>query len=265
MKKTFRNLFMAVLCLLMVLPVILADTTSVQAATVRMSRTSVTLEAGKKTTIKVKGTRKKPTWKSSNVKVAIVSASGKITALKKGRVTITAKVGKKTYKCKVTVTPNYTKLYEKYLAAHRNDLKWYYIINVDKKGAPEMVATYGGGGITSYDVFTISSGKVVKVGSYAVRGIGMSNPTFHYVAKRKCLLAEGWINTIGGSWSRLMTVSGTKLVNKYYLREEHGYSDSYYIGTSDENAVATTKAKYLQYYNDNVKGWQAIYLKKNTF
>ncbi len=265
MKRTFRNLFMAVLCLVMVLPVILADTTSVQAATVRMSRTSVTLEAGKKTTIKVKGTSKKPTWKSSNVKVATVSASGKITALKKGSVTITAKVGKKTYKCKVSVTPNYTKLYEKYLAAHRNDLKWYYIINVDKKGAPEMVTTYGGGGITSYDVFTISGGKVVNIGNYSAKGISMSNPTFQYVSRNHCLLAQGWINGIGGTWARLMTVSGTKLVDKYFLREDHGYSDTYYIGTSSENMSTTTKAKFMQYYEKNAKGWQTLFMKKNTF
>ena len=45
----------------------------------------------------------KATWKSSNPKVATVSAKGKVTAKKKGTATITAKVGKTTYKCKVTV------------------------------------------------------------------------------------------------------------------------------------------------------------------
>lgn len=45
----------------------------------------------------------KATWKSSNPKVATVSSKGKVTAKKKGAATITAKVGKTTYKCKVTV------------------------------------------------------------------------------------------------------------------------------------------------------------------
>lgn len=45
----------------------------------------------------------KATWKSSNPKVATVSSKGKVTAKKKGTATITAKVGKTTYKCKVTV------------------------------------------------------------------------------------------------------------------------------------------------------------------
>ena len=45
----------------------------------------------------------KATWKSSNPKVATVSSKGKVTAKKKGTTTITAKVGKTIYKCKVTV------------------------------------------------------------------------------------------------------------------------------------------------------------------
>ena len=45
----------------------------------------------------------KATWKSSNPKVASVTSKGKVTAKKKGTTTITAKVGKTTYKCKVTV------------------------------------------------------------------------------------------------------------------------------------------------------------------
>lgn len=45
----------------------------------------------------------KVTYKSSNTKVATVSASGKIKARKKGKATITVKCGGKTAKCKVVV------------------------------------------------------------------------------------------------------------------------------------------------------------------
>lgn len=44
-----------------------------------------------------------PRWTSSNTKVATVTKSGKVTGKSKGTATITAKVGKTTYKCKVTV------------------------------------------------------------------------------------------------------------------------------------------------------------------
>ena len=53
--------------------------------------------------MKVKGTKKKPKWSSSKKSVATVSSKGKVVAKKAGSATITAKIGKKKYKCKVTV------------------------------------------------------------------------------------------------------------------------------------------------------------------
>ena len=48
----------------------------------------------------------KVVWKSSKKKVATVSKKGKVKAKKPGKTTITAKVGKKKYKCKVVVKRN---------------------------------------------------------------------------------------------------------------------------------------------------------------
>lgn len=64
---------------------------------------SVTLKIGEKKKLKVKNTTKKVTWKSSNKKVATVSSKGILSAKKEGKTTVTATVGKKAYKCKVTV------------------------------------------------------------------------------------------------------------------------------------------------------------------
>lgn len=70
----------------------------------------VTLNVSKKTlcpestlNLKVRGTTKKIRWKSNKASVASVSSGGKVTAKKTGTAAITAKVGKKTYKCKITV------------------------------------------------------------------------------------------------------------------------------------------------------------------
>lgn len=81
-------------------------TVRTKAATkVKLNKTKVSLDIAKTKTcqLKVKGTSKKITWKTSNKKVAAVSKTGMITARKKGTAVITATVGKKTYKCKVTV------------------------------------------------------------------------------------------------------------------------------------------------------------------
>lgn len=101
MKKLWRGISILLLLLLLVLAI---PTTSVQAAAkVKLNKTKVTLCEGKTTTLKVKGTKKKVTWTSSDKKVATVNKKGKVTAKKTGTATITAKVGSKKYKCRVTV------------------------------------------------------------------------------------------------------------------------------------------------------------------
>lgn len=91
--------------LVIILTVCIGSTAQVGAAKKKtyLSKTSVTLYVGQSKTLKVKNTKKAVKWSSSKKKVATVSSKGKIVAKKKGTTTITAKVGKKKYKCKVVV------------------------------------------------------------------------------------------------------------------------------------------------------------------
>lgn len=78
---------------------------------IALNKTSIELYKGKSITLKVKGTSSKTKWKSSAPSIATVNAKGKVTAKKIGKTTITAEIGKKTLKCKVSVvkppaTPN---------------------------------------------------------------------------------------------------------------------------------------------------------------
>ncbi len=68
-----------------------------------LSNKTLTLEEGQTKTLKVKGPKKSVTWKSSNKKIATVSNKGAVKAKKAGTATITAKCGKNSLKCKVTV------------------------------------------------------------------------------------------------------------------------------------------------------------------
>ncbi len=54
-------------------------------------------------TLKMQWAKGKVKWSSSNKKVATVNSKGKVVAKKKGTAKISAKVGGKTYRCKVTV------------------------------------------------------------------------------------------------------------------------------------------------------------------
>lgn len=70
---------------------------------IKLSESKLTLYVGNTKTLKLKGTKKKPKWTSSKKSVATVTKKGKVKAKKKGSTVITAKLGKKKYKCKVTV------------------------------------------------------------------------------------------------------------------------------------------------------------------
>lgn len=78
---------------------------------VKLNKTSAKVYKGKTLQLTAKispknATNKKVTWKSSKPKVASVTQKGKVKALKKGKttITVTTKDGKKTAKCKITVT-----------------------------------------------------------------------------------------------------------------------------------------------------------------
>ncbi len=65
---------------------------AVSQAKVRVNYKSSSLYVGKSIQLKIKGTKKKVIWKSSNKKIANVSKKGKVTGKKCGTVTITAKL-----------------------------------------------------------------------------------------------------------------------------------------------------------------------------
>jgi len=103
---------MALIICIAFLPLDTVDAATVKK--VKLNKTSVTLYAGKTVQLKVQGTSKKVTWSSGNKKVATVY-KGKVTTKKAGTATITAKVGKKKYTCKVTVKSPYLNKKKAYL------------------------------------------------------------------------------------------------------------------------------------------------------
>lgn len=78
-----------------------------EAATVKLNKTKATIYVGKTTTLKLRGTSKKAKWRSSKKSVAVVTSKGKVTGKRSGTATITARIGKKSYKCRITVKKPY--------------------------------------------------------------------------------------------------------------------------------------------------------------
>jgi hypothetical protein len=97
-------MLLAVLFMLaLVVAFIPADTQAKKKAKVKLNKTSVTLAPGGTAQLKLENNKKKVKWSSSKTSVATVNGSGLVTAKAAGNATVTAKVGKKSYKCKVTV------------------------------------------------------------------------------------------------------------------------------------------------------------------
>lgn len=108
----------------------------VYAASLNKTSTTIVIDEVKKLT--VNGTSKKVKWSTTNKKIATVSKSGYVTGKKAGTCYIKAKVGKKTYKCKITVIgpKKVAKLVARYV-------HWTYpsssLLEWDRKGRYEYV------------------------------------------------------------------------------------------------------------------------------
>lgn len=106
-KKFPRNIF-SLFCSLILIMMTISLPSSVRAATIKLNKTAVTIQVGKKITLSVKGTSKKVTWSSKNRAIASVNTKGVVTSKKKGTTYIFARVASKTLRCKITVKPKPT-------------------------------------------------------------------------------------------------------------------------------------------------------------
>lgn len=113
--KKFLSILMAV-----ALVVTLAGPVqSVNAATIKLNQTKAKVIKGDYLYLKISGTKSKVSWNVKNKSIATITSKGRVTATKIGNTIITAKVGKKTLNCKITVVP---KPYPGYMTDSERDL-----------------------------------------------------------------------------------------------------------------------------------------------
>ena len=101
--KTFAQRLMAVISAVVLMTTLLIPAFQASAASVKLNKAKIVIAVGQTYALKLRGTNKTVKWASSNKKVVSVNKKGVIKGVKKGTATVTARVGKKTYKCKVTV------------------------------------------------------------------------------------------------------------------------------------------------------------------
>lgn len=224
--KRFLSLFLVFALLMGFAPSVHAD------AAVKLSKTKLTLEVGKSSTLKIAGTIKTVTWASSKKEVATVS-KGKVTAKSVGTANITATVSGKKYTCKITVEPK--KYTEGQYKVGKDIKEGEYIVfaNKDTSGYFELANDANGDDIITNDNFDyntiiqINDGEYIKLSrAYAV--------SIEYVSKLD-LKGEGMFKV------------GTYINSGEYKLEADKDSSGYYCIYSDNrhDDIVT---------NDNFKG-----------
>lgn len=154
MKKTWNRFTMLVLLTLAAFACALMYQGKPVDAKVRLSSKSAHLAPGDTLKLKVKGTKKKVKWSSSNKKVCTVSKKGKVKAKKIGKATIVARVKGKKLKCKIIVEPkrvnrarklrNYVIKKGKYnKTAKAYELKWF-VMDTSNNCEDAMISAYKG-------------------------------------------------------------------------------------------------------------------------
>lgn len=186
--------------------------TSVQPASIKLNKTSVTLSLPGTTTVQLKatvtGASKKVTWKSSNTSVATVSTSGKVTAKKAGTAIITATANGKSAKCTVTVkdskTANAKAEYLKYLQRSEKEKVKFAIRDVFGDGTPELITIQSYGHNISYRPIIIQwydpsfAGEDEYAGRHHLQTLNLNGAVEIYVNKSKKYYIEYASGESGG-------------------------------------------------------------------
>ena len=208
LKSLLISLLLALTCVSMV-----TSTDFVQAASIKLNKTSITLYTGKTSTLKVSGTSKKVTWSTSNKKVATVSSKGVVSAKSPGQATITAKVSNKNLKCRVTVKrPTTSKkaalrayyyFLKDYNFTYSSSTRGFNLAYINNDSIPELLVFDGDFHLSGGNVYSYVNGKVKYVGSFGEWG-GLQ------YQEKKGVIRSGWSGQ-GNYHSTYYKWNGSKL------------------------------------------------------
>lgn len=220
----------------------------------KLNKTSVSLQVGKSVTLKINGTNLKPAWSSKSPAVATVS-NGKVVAKKAGTTTITAKLGGRSFTCKVnctsasTANKDVTKTYKKQVTGMLKTFNGYFGYGCgkgqqfvfDDYARTTMIYLSNLGGIygksTTYAQKKLSVQMKLYFGTNTVK---LKKFTSYAWPKNPSYLVQnsnGKITYVGGDWGeaypigtvkKIEQTSSGKFVVTYRIDMYNEYEKKYY-------------------------------------
>ena len=184
-------------------------------AAVKLNKTTVYLAKGRSATLKITGTNSKVTWQSNKPAIATVTSKGVVKAKAKGTAQITAKVGAKTYKCKVIV--QIPKLSLKAVTLSVGDKKQLKVTGTNQKikwraELPEVAAVTQNGVVTarSMGFTTITATVLGKELTCSVEVNNVIKPASIKVTPASLTMEAGEEKTISSTFKVYITPSNAK-------------------------------------------------------
>lgn len=145
---------------------------AVPAGAAKINKSSLAMIKGKSAYLSVSGTKTKPVWSTSDKKIVTVKKylayKAKLTAKGTGTAYITARVGKKTYKCKVAVQKGL-----KIAVAHSSPGEAQAVVTALKKvGINGVIVKSSNVKISSYDGLILPGGTDINPARYHAKNKG---------------------------------------------------------------------------------------------
>lgn len=219
--KTCKKNMAIVLSFVLAAASIAMPSTESKAAKMKLNKSSVTVAVGKKVSLKVKGTTKKVSWTTSKKAIASVSKKGVVTGKKAGKATITAKVGAKKFRCKVTVKKS-SKV--KNVSTTKLASKCSFTVKKYKKGVLLSVKNNNSQMVDEVKanyILKTSSGVVVETGNVYFYSVGAGN-----TLEKPIYLTENEASSVDTSKCIVSCTAEQNYNNKHYINVNKSVSVS---------------------------------------
>ena len=138
-------------------------------------------------------------------------------------------------------TPKWKKVYKNFLQRNGDIYEYYFVLNIDGKGAPELIVSDDL--CWSYKVYTIVGNKIKYAGRVENQGM---RPRVRYNKVRKGIC--GFWAGAGCTESFFYTMSKNRLRTKCYLLYDNNHGKRIRYKVNYKACSAKTMKKYLNYY-----------------